>query len=134
MLRSRVTRAILAVALLGLQGCGSDDDSLNGVWTGAFKDSLGGQGGGNLTLNQAGAALQGSWEAVFQTFAGRAKYNNNGSVSGTVAGDAISLIMTSQGPCSYRLDATRTGRMLSGTYAAVNCDIPQTGSIDLEKM
>lgn len=134
MLRSRAVRAIFVIALLAPQGCGSgDDDSLNGVWTGGFKDSLGGLGGGNLTLNESGVALQGSWEAVFQTFAGREKYNNSGSVTGTAAGDAISLIMTSQGPCPYKLDATRTGRKLSGTYSAMNCDTPQTGSVDLEK-
>jgi hypothetical protein len=41
--------------------------------------------------------------------------------------------MTSQGPCPYRLDATRAGRKLAGTYSAINCDTPQTGSVDLEK-
>ena len=71
---------------------------------------------------------------MFQTFAGRAQYNDSGSLAGTVDGGSISLIMTGQRPCPYHLDATRTGRKLSGTYSTVNCATPQTGSIDLEKM
>jgi len=134
MLKRRAALILLVAALFGLHGC-SDDDSLSGVWTGAFSDSLGGFGGGNLTLRQSGAALEGSWEAVFQTFAGRAQYNNGGSLAGTVDGGSISLVMTSsQGSCSYHLDATRSGRKLSGTYAAIDCATPQTGSVDLERI
>lgn len=121
----------VAALLLGLQGC-AQDDSLNGVWTGGFRDSLGGLGGGQLTLRQSGVAVGGSWQVVFQTFAGRAKYNNSGSLAGTSDGASISLVMSGQG-CSYQLEATRSGIKLSGTYSAINCATPQTGSLDLEK-
>lgn len=130
----RAALILLVAALFGVHGC-SEDDSLNGVWTGGFKDSLGGFGGGNLTLRQSGVILEGTWEVVFQTNPGRAKYNNSGSLAGMVEGGSISLVMTSsQGSCSYHLDATRSGRKLSGKYSAIDCAAPQTGSLDLEKM
>lgn len=126
---------VITAALLGLPACGGDDDSLSGFWTGAFKDSLGGLGGGNLTLRQSGVVLEGSWEMVFQTMANRSKYNNSGTLSGTVDGSSISLVMTSsKGSCSYHLEAARSGRKLSGTYSAIDCATPQTGGLDLEKM
>ena len=132
MIERRAALILLGAALLGRNGY-SGDDSLSGVW--GFKDSLGGLGGGNLTLRQSGVASEGTWDVVFQTFAGRAKYNNSGSLTGTVDGASISLMMTSsQGSCSYNLDATRSGRKLSGTYSAIDCATPQTGRVDLERM
>ena len=134
MLAVRAGLIVLGATLLGLSGCGSQDDSLTGVWTGAFRDSRGGLGGGSLTFTQqSGALLQGSWKVFFQVFGATAKFNNNGLLTGMVDGSSIAATMTSQGPCSFALQATRSGRQMAGTYADVNCAVPEAGSFDLEK-
>lgn len=119
---------------MGFAGCG-EDDSLTGVWTGAFRDSLGGLGGGSLTFTQqSGALLQGSWQVIYQTFAGKAGYNNSGTISGSTDGDSITAVMTTQGPCSFALQATRSGNDMTGSYATIDCATPETGTIDLTRM
>jgi hypothetical protein len=134
MLRSRAGLMILGVTLLGLGGCGGGEASLTGVWEGAFKDSLGGLGGGSFTFTQqSGASLQGSWQVFFQTPYAIAKFNSHGLLTGTVDGSAVTAMLTSEGPCSFAIQATVTGRHMSGTYTDVNCAVPETGSFDLEK-
>ena len=134
MLARRAGLIVLGAALLGLGGCDHRDDSLTGVWTGAFRDNLGGLGGGNLTFTQqSGAVVQGSWSAFFKTFGALAKFNNSGALTGTLDGDTIAGMLSSQGPCSFSFQATRSGLQMSGTYAAVNCAFVETGSFDLEK-
>src|SRR5678815_2853858 len=130
MLARRVCLLTLIASLLGFAGC-SEDDSLTGVWTGAFKDSLGDLGGGSLTFTQqSGALLQGSWQVIF---AGKAAYNNSGTLSGSIDGNSIAAVMTSQG-CSFALQATRSGNDMSGSYATIDCVTPETGTVDLTKM
>ena len=135
MLSGRACLVVLGVSLIGLGGCGREEDSFNGVWTGAFRDSLGGLGGGALTLTQSGDLVQGSWRIFFQVFGvgDLAKFNNSGSLAGAADGDSLTAnLMTSQGPCPFSLQATRTGTILRGTYEAVNCSFTETGSFDLE--
>jgi len=134
MLLRRACLLSLVVSLLGFVAC-SEDDSLTGVWTGAFKDSLGGLGGGSLTFSQmSGVSLSGSWQVIYQTFAGKAAYNNSGTLSGSTAGNAITAVMTSQGGCSFALQATRSGNDMTGSYTSTDCATSQTGTIDLTKM
>jgi hypothetical protein len=134
-LSGRAFFIVLAVALLLQGGCGGRDDSLQGFWTGAFRDSRGGLGGGSLTFTgQSGTSLLGSWKVFFQTFGALAQFNSEGSFTGTVDGGSISLVLTpSKGSCSFHLEATRSGHKLAGTYSAIDCATPQTGSFDLEK-
>jgi hypothetical protein len=123
--------------LLGLGGCGgsvSSVGSLTGVWEGAFKDSLGGLGGGSFTFTQqSGVSLQGSWQVFFQTPYAIAKFNSHGFLSGTVDGSAVAAMLTSEGPCSFAVQATVSGRHMSGTYTDVNCAVHETGTFDLDK-
>jgi hypothetical protein len=129
----RVCLVSIVVTALALAACGGNDDSLSGVWTGAFKDSLGGQGGGTFTFSESGGIVSGSWQVIFQTLAGRAQFNNSGSLNGTLAGDLVTAQMTSQSSCIYVLQATRSGRHLAGSYNAQGCAIAQNGTVDLER-
>ena len=127
----RIKIVVLAVLALGVAGCGSDD-SLAGVWTGGFRDSLGILGGGNFTFTQQGSVLGGTWQVLYSAI-GAAKYNNSGSLTGTVSGNAIAAVMSSQGPCPFTLQATRSGNTMTGSYTTTNCSPAESGTVDLEK-
>jgi hypothetical protein len=130
----RACLVAIAVTALTLAACGSgDDDALSGVWTGAFRDSLGGLGGGTFTLSESGGIVSGSWQVIYQTFAGRAQYNNSGSLNGTLAADLVAAQMTSQSSCVFVLQATRSGRHMAGSYESQGCATAQNGTVDLEK-
>jgi hypothetical protein len=131
--RKRAGLVAFVAASLALAGCGSGEDSLSGVWTGAFRDTLGGLGGGSFTFSQSGAEVQGSWQVIFETFAGHTQYNNSGSVVGSVTGDLVTAQMTSQSSCVFAFQGTRSGRHLSGSYQSSGCAVPQSGTVDLEK-
>jgi hypothetical protein len=124
---------LFAFLVLAANGCGSGDSGLAGVWTGAFRDNLGGLGGGSFTFSETDTVVQGSWQVIFETFAGRAKFNNSGSFRGTVSGDLVTVQMTSQNSCVFTLQATRSGSHLAGSYDSVGCPVPQKGSVDLER-
>lgn len=123
-------------ALLGLVAgsclfaCGGEGESLTGVWTGAVKDSRGGAGGATFTFSQSGSDLGGTWEVLFSA---TSPFNNGGTLTGTVEGSSISSRLASHGACAYLLTATRSGDRIQGTYAAVDCPLTQTGSLDLER-
>jgi hypothetical protein len=123
----------IVVTALALAACGGDDGSLGGVWTGAFKDNLGGLGGGTFTFSESGGVVSGSWQVIYQTFAGHAQYDNSGSLDGTLAGDLVTAQMTSQSSCVYMLQATRSGRHMAGSYESQGCATAQNGTVDLER-
>jgi hypothetical protein len=129
----RACFASIVVSALALAACGGDDGSLSGVWTGAFKDNLGGLGGGTFTLSESGGVVSGSWQVIYQTFAGHAQYNDNGSLDGTLTGDVVTAQMTSQSACVYMLQATRSGRHIAGSYESHGCATAQNGTVDLER-
>jgi hypothetical protein len=132
MLARRACLLVLVAWLMGFAGCG-EDDSLTGVWTGAFRDSLGDLGGGSFTFTQqSGVLLQGSWQVIYRAF-GKAAYDNSGTLSGSIDGNSIAAVMTSKG-CSFALQAARSGNDMTGTYATIDCATPETGTIDLTKM
>jgi hypothetical protein len=134
MRRKRASLVALGVAFLAFGACDGRDDSLTGNWTGAFRDSIGGLGGGNLTFTeQSGPMAQGSWQFFFQNFGSAKQFHNGGTLAGTVDGNAITVMLTPLTGCSLSLQATRSGLNMSGTYAAVNCAVPETGTFDLEK-
>ncbi len=124
----------MGVVLLGLAGCDGRDDSLAGTWTGAIRDSIGGLGGGNLTFTgQSGPEARGSWAFFFQNFGSAKQFHTAGSLAGTVDGNSITVMLSPLTGCSLALQATRTGFQMAGTYTAVNCAVPETGSFDFEK-
>jgi hypothetical protein len=134
-LRRRVCPVVLGAALLGLEGCGNDDTSLIGSWTGAFKDNKGGLGGGSITFTQqSGSTVKGTWQVFFQLTGISAGFNNNGVVDGLVDGSSITGGWTSQGPCPFSFEATVSGQTMTGTYTTgPDCPSTEEGSFDLEK-
>jgi hypothetical protein len=131
-----IRSVVVGAALIGLCGCGGDEDpSLMGTWTGAFKDSKGGLGGGSITFHQqAGSTLHGTWQVFFQLVGISAGFNNNGMVSGMAEGSSISGALTSQGPCPFAMKANVSGKTMTGTYTTgPDCSFTETGSFDLEK-
>lgn len=125
-------RGVFLALLAGLSllaACDNKDDSLTGVWTGAFTDSLGGAGGGTLVFTQSGSDLSGTWEVVFSS---TSRFNNSGTLAGTVEGSSISATLAGRRGCNYAMTASRTRDRIRGTYKANDCPA-QTGSLDLEK-
>jgi len=121
---------LLLAALSFLASCGGEDESLTGTWTGAVRDSLGGNGGTTLGFSQSGSDLGGVWEVVFSL---TSPLNTGGTLTGKVEGNSISATLMSRGPCSFSLAATRSGGNIRGSYSAVGCDVVQKGTLDLER-
>jgi hypothetical protein len=135
MIAGRACLVVLGATLLGISGCGGDDESLVGQWTGAFRDNLGGIGGGSFTITQhVAGTLQGSWQVFFQLVGISAGFNNDGSLTGIVEGSALTGALTSQGPCPFSFQARVSGRIMAGSYTTgAGCSAPETGTFDLEK-
>lgn len=132
-MRAALSRvAWIALLALSLSRCGhASEDDLTGTWTGSFKDTLAVFGGGKMTFSQSGSAVSGTWQVTFST---TSPYNNDGLIDGTFTGGSLSARLTSShGGCPFQLTATRSGSRLSGTYAASDCAVAETGSLDLEK-
>jgi hypothetical protein len=94
-------------------------------------DSVGGRGTARATIRQDGNQLTGTWASTFPN----AAYNNGGSLGGTVSGSAVSLTLygPNQSVCPFRVTATWSGDRMIGTYAAFNCTIAITGSVDMRR-
>lgn len=134
MRRKRAVPILFGAVLLGLGGCDGRDDSLAGNWTGAFRDSIGALGGGNLSFTQqSGPELRGSFQMFFANFGSAKQFHNVGSLTGTVDGNSITAMLSPLSGCRLFLQATRTGVHMAGTYSAVDCALEETGSFDLEK-
>jgi hypothetical protein len=125
----RLLAILVGVVLLG-SACGSDDDSLTGVWTGGARDSMGGNGGANFSFSQSGSSLGGTWELTFPT---GSPANNGGTVAATVQGASISGELTSANGCHFSFTATRSGEHLAGSYAALDCASSQKGTLDTDR-
>ena len=121
---------LLLAALSFLASCGGEDESLTGTWTGAVRDSLGGNGGTTFVFSQSGSDLGGVWEVVFSL---TSPFNTGGTLTGKVEGNSISATLMSRGPCSFSLAATRSSGNIRGSYSAMGCDVVQTGTLDLER-
>ena len=107
----------------------SPSASLTGTWTGTIQDSLVGAGTARVTLAQSGSSLSGTW-----SFTAGAD-TNSGSLSGSVTGSSLSAMLTPSVPtsCPFQVTATINGNTISGTYAAVNCTVPISGSLSLTR-
>ena len=134
------TRIIAIAAVLGLclvsARCGGDSPtspsapvSLTGTWTGTIQDSLVGAGTARVTIAQSGSSLTGTWSF---TAGGD---TNSGSLSGSVTGSSLSVTLTPSVPtsCPFQVTATVSGNTITGTYAAFNCTVAISGSINLTR-
>ena len=124
---------VLAVVLLA--ACASSPTgptafSYSGTWSGTINDSLGGPGTTSMTMSQSGSDIVGTWQATF-TGGG----NNGGTLAGVINGQEVLIEMYPSDPstCPFAAVAQRSGSTLAGTYAAFNCTVAVTGSVNVTK-
>ena len=107
--------------------------SFNGTWTGPITSNFPGipPGTATATISQTGSSLSGTWATVYPD----PTFNNSGSFSGTASGMSFSGMLSPSDPtaCPYTINATVSGNLMSGTYAAFNCTFAVSGSISLTK-
>jgi hypothetical protein len=136
-MRPSLIRAICFVAMsLCLSACddqpaGPTGPDITGTWTGTLNDSLAGVGTVRLTIIQSGSRLSGTWASTFQD----PTFSNSGTLTGTYSGTSATITLTpgGQGACPFRVTATPTATAITGTYAAVNCQIAIGGSVTVTK-
>ena len=107
--------------------------SFNGTWTGPITSNIVGipTGTATVTLTQTGSSLSGTWSTVYPD----PMINNSGSFSGTASEMSLSGTLSPSDPtsCPYTVNATVSGNLMSGPYAAFNCTAVISGSISLTK-
>ncbi len=138
------TLRVLSIALclvaagLAASSCGSTATSpssttanLAGTWTGTLTDGISGTGNLKMVMTQSGISLTGTWEALYSV----AAKNQTGSLTGTVSGSSVSLMLkpSSASTCQGKIIATASGSSFSGMYSAVNCSVTDTGSMSATK-
>lgn len=134
-------RALVAIAVLLMTACGSDNGSptqpatsLTGTWSGIVSafGSPAGPGGIQATIAESGNALTGTWGTSYPN----PIFNSSGSLTGAVNGTAVSLTLSSSvaGGCPYSATATlSSSTLMAGTFATVSCSVAQSGTFNLGK-
>ena len=124
------------LSLVWLTACSDSSTSptptdLSGTWTGTLTDSRVGNGTARVTFSPSGTGLSGTWSSTFPD----PSNNNSGTLSGSVNGSSVMITLTPSVPisCPFQVTATVAGNQMTGTYAAVNCSVPDSGSISLSK-
>ena len=122
-----------------LAGCGGDDDKndahVAGTFRGTIQDSIAGTGTIIVTLAQDGSDLRGTYQTTFAD----PRNNGAGSVDGEVDGNAVTLTASpSVTPfvptaCPFNVTAIVNGDQISGTYAAFNCTVAVSGTVNLTR-
>jgi hypothetical protein len=133
----RHLRIILAcAALAGAAACGSSTApstpvNIEGTWKGTVSDSQLGTGTVTAIINQSNAAVTGTWAAVYANPAN----NNSGSLSGSVDGSNVSILLkpSAVNSCGIQLTATSDGSSMNGNYSTVQCTETVTGQIKVTK-
>jgi hypothetical protein len=135
---NRLLVATIVVGVVSFQSaaCGSNPSSpsstsIAGTWTGSINDSLVGAGSVRITFNQSGSGLSGTWSTSFAN----GVLNNGGSLTGSMNGSNIAATLAPSNPleCPYNVTATRNGNTITGTYAAFNCTVAVSGSVNVTK-
>lgn len=140
---SRPWCALAAAVLSGvaLSGCGlfSSDSSesptspitIDGTYVGAITDSMAGAGTARMTVVASGSSLSGTWQATFPNAAS----NTSGTLTGSFSDTTLTATFAPSvsGACPWAVTMTRSNTRLSGTYAATNCNVATSGSLDLTK-
>jgi hypothetical protein len=117
----------------------SPSSVLDGAWTGAITHSVAGQGSLVLELRQTGMAVSGTWSADFSG----AAHDASGTVGGTLTGAAVSLFLSPGTPLvcgpgaslsgTLALDASVSGRRLSGTFVVFACEGVDSGRVEVTR-
>lgn len=134
-MRIRHLPAILATfAVLSLAGCGEEENSLTGAYSGAARASAAGttfEVQLTVRLSQSGSSLSGTFDATNPDGS-----VDRGSVSGSVRGSAVSLSFTpaSPGDCPATSESIFSGNRISGPLS-INCpgQAPVPGTLELMK-
>lgn len=107
--------------------------NVSGDWSGSMSDALLGASAVSFSLAQTGDSVTGSWAAVYAD----TTKDISGSVVGNVVGSTLTILLKPASPptCQYgpfEFTATETSSTtLSGTFAAVQCPIADSGSISI---
>jgi len=132
--RSAAIAGLFLLAVV-LSACTSSEPSTtpfsySGTWAGSINDSLGGPGTISTTMSQSGSNLVGTWQAAFSGGG-----NNGGTLAGTINGQEVLIELYPSDPssCPFAVVGQRSGTTISGTYAAYNCTIAITGSVNVTK-
>jgi len=138
-------KRLILVVLLVNAGCGSATVTnpssatapmnLAGSWVGSTSSNVAGTGTVDATITQSGPALSGVWSVRYTN----PIYNNNGTLSGSLLNNTVSLTLSSSiaTPCPYSMTGTlgtAAGRpTITGTFTTVNCAVPQSGAFTLSR-
>jgi hypothetical protein len=130
-----LNRVVVQLVVLGwvvglvLVGCGGDgaEDDVSGNYQGTIQDSLAGSGTMTATLAENDSTVTGTFATSFP------QGNGGGSVSGSRTDNALTLtVIPAVGTaCPVNVTATIDGDEIRGTYAAFNCNVPETGNFTL---
>jgi len=131
--------AVLALSVLA-SACGGTDSapsnsnattSYTGTWAGTATSPIAGTGNIRVTMAQTNVNLSGTWSATYANI----QNNNSGTLSGSVTGVSITLVLLSSVPssCPYNLTGTRSGNTITGTFATVNCSGSSSGPFSVTK-
>ena len=124
--------SVLAVVLTSCGGSatgGGSSFSYSGTWVGTIADSVAGPGTVTATMSQSGSNLVGTWQSTF------AAGSNGGTLAGQVRTNDVLIELYPSNPmyCPYAVVGNRSGGTLSGTYAAFNCSMVITGTLNITK-
>lgn len=127
-----MTKSLIVVVALLAGGCSSPTGpsplQIAGTWQGTVFDTLSGQGAVQVTFNQSGADLTGTWATIYPSG------NNGGTLSGRLNGSALTAtLMPSVPQCALSVTATVSGNTITGTYAAINCGAAISGAINVAR-
>jgi hypothetical protein len=123
---------ILLVALTNCGGGDDEDNDVSGTYTGTIQDAFAGTGTLRATISQSGSSLSGTFQTTFPD----PQQNNSGTISGTVNGSVVTLTLTPSVPVFCAFNATLTQEdddRITGTYVAVNCSVPDSGTISITR-
>lgn len=129
-------KLITGIVVVWLAACGRTTEpttaDLSGSWSGTISSATSGAGTLGLTLSQSSNSLSGTWTATFSS----AQYNNHGTLTGTVSGSSVSMVLTATGQaaCPINVSGTLSGSTsISGSYVGSDCTTSSTGTFSATK-
>ncbi|MGH7897036.1 MAG: hypothetical protein ACREQQ_03740 [Candidatus Binatia bacterium] len=132
--------AIGLVSLIAIVGCGDDDDDddvfeslLSGSYIGTIQDNIAGPGTLDVDITQSGSSYSGSFFARYAN----PGFDNSGTVSGTVSGNEITIIINSADPsvCDFIGSGTRRSEdRITGSFQETeSCIDDVSGTFDISR-
>ncbi len=117
-MRATIRPFLVGVLLIAVgSGCGPNPNqpsSITGTWVGTVVSSTLGNVSMQLSLTQSGSAVTGTFA---QTAPG-AQSSFGSTLTGTLNGSTLNMVLTFGGTCVRTWTGTWSGTILSGTYLA----------------